>query len=109
MGKGLQAGLERLSKTVPVYQIPGSSHMHTATGEFYNRTVNKVPLFKWIDQLVDDSRPDPSSIEPTAQDLYDEMRRQSDVSTVVSGANVCVLMFLCLHVEIKRTTMWFDI
>jgi len=80
---GLQGGLERLSKSVPVYQIPGSSHEHTHTGEFYNRTVNNVPMFKWVDQLVDDSRPDPSSIEPSAEDLYDEMRSNSYTATVV--------------------------
>lgn len=82
--KGLQAGLERLSKTVPVYQIPGSSHTHTSSSEFFSRTVNSMPLYKWIDQLIDGSRPDPSSVEPTAQDLYDEMRRNSDVNSTVS-------------------------
>jgi len=65
----LHAGLQRLAKTSPVYIIPGNAHTHTSSGEFYSRSVNGVALYKWIEQLLDPSQPDPDSLEPTAEDI----------------------------------------
>jgi len=70
--KGLHEGLQRVSKQVPLYMIPGSAHTHTSSGEFYSRTVNGVSLFKWIEQLMDPNQPDPDSLEPTAEDILRE-------------------------------------
>jgi len=69
----LLGGLQRLAKTSPVYLIPGSVHTHTSKPEFYSRVVNGVALYQWIRQLLDPSQPDPSSVEPTAEDILNEM------------------------------------
>jgi hypothetical protein len=69
----LHEGLQRLSKVAPVYTIPGSAHTHTSHNEFYTRSVNSVPLFKWIEQLLDPTQPDPESVEPTVEDILAEL------------------------------------
>merc|ERR1712039_680329 len=69
----LHDGLVRLSKTTPVYIIPGSSHPHTSSGEFFSRSVAGVNLYKWIGQLIDPTRPDPPSVQPTQMDIWNEM------------------------------------
>lgn len=68
----LQAGLENLAKTTPVYMIPGSGHTHTSSDEFYSRSVADVGLFNFIAQLTDANQPDPSSVYPTADDYWNE-------------------------------------
>jgi len=74
----LHDGLTRLAKTTPVYMIPGSGHTHTSSGEFFSRSVNGVSLYKWIEQLVDPAQPDPSSVQPTAIDIMNEMRQRNE-------------------------------
>jgi len=69
----LHDGLVRLAKTTPVYIIPGSTHTHTSSGEFFSRVVNGVKLYEWIAQLIDPSQPDPSSVQPTALDYLREV------------------------------------
>jgi hypothetical protein len=69
----IHAGLEDLAKRgVPVYMIPGSSHTHTSSNEFYSRTVAGQALYKWIAQLMDPNQPDPATLRPTAEDYYNE-------------------------------------
>jgi hypothetical protein len=69
----LHAGLEDLAKRgTSVYMIPGSSHTHTSSGDFYSRVVAGQALYKWIAQLVDASQPDPSTVRPTAEDYFNE-------------------------------------
>jgi len=87
---GLADGLQRLSDTgVPVYMIAGNTHTHTGDkDEYYSRTVNNVPLYKWIEQLVDPSQPDPESVSPTAAEiaraaLEPGLNRSSTVTVVV--------------------------
>jgi len=80
----LHAGLERLAKTTPVYMIPGSTHTHTSSSEFYSRSVAGVELFKFIAQLMDPNQPDPSSVYPTAEDyFYEQFRNQTIEESVV--------------------------
>jgi len=79
----LQDGLQRLSKTSPVYQIPGSVHTHTSKDEFFTRSVAGVGLFKWIEQLMDPNQPDPDSVEPTAADILAEMFPNATAVTTV--------------------------
>lgn len=74
----LQAGLERLSETVPVFMIPGNTHTHTSSGEFYTRNVASVNMFEWIGQLIDPNQADPSSVRPTAEDYMAEVTRQQN-------------------------------
>jgi hypothetical protein len=78
----LADGLARLAKTTPVYIIPGSSHTHTSSGEFYSRTVDGVSLYKWIEQLVDPTQQDPSSVQPTAMDIWREEFPQNNTVVV---------------------------
>lgn len=68
---GLADGLQRLSDSgVPVYMIAGNTHTHTGDkDEYYSRVVNNVPLYKWVEQLVDPSQPDPGSVLPTAAEI----------------------------------------
>jgi len=73
----LHDGLVRLSKTTPVYMIPGSSHTHTSSGEFFSRVVNGVNLYKWIAQLIDPNQPDPGSVQPTADDYLREVSNRN--------------------------------
>merc|ERR1711998_244460 len=69
----LKAGLDLLANTVPVYQIPGSVHCHTSGDEFYSRVVQDQALYQWIGQLLDASKPDPSSVQPTEEDILGEL------------------------------------
>lgn len=67
----MEAGLKRLSATgVPIYMIPGSSHTHTSSNEFFTRTVNNTFLYQWVGQLIS-SGPDPGSVMPTSADVAD--------------------------------------
>lgn len=62
----LEAGLKRLSASgVPIYMIPGGSHMHTSSNEFFTRTVSNTLLYKWVAQLIS-SGPDPGSVTPAS-------------------------------------------
>lgn len=79
----LQAGLERLAKESSVYMIPGNGHTHTSHDEFYSRNVSGVPLFKWIEQLVDPNQPDPASVEPTAVDIWNEIYPRKTAASMV--------------------------
>jgi len=82
----LQAGLERLAATgESVYMIPGNTHTHTSSSEFYSRNVNGVNLYEWIGQLLDPSQPDPDAIHPTSEDYMNEVVRDQNMtfSTVV--------------------------
>jgi hypothetical protein len=73
----LLGGLQRLAQTSPVYIIPGSVHCHTSSDEFYSRVVNGQALYQWIGQLVDPNQPDPASVEPTTEDILNEMYNTS--------------------------------
>jgi len=76
--KGLDSGLHRLSASgVPVYMIPGSTHMHTSSSEFHWRAVNGMYLNNWVAQLVDPNSPDPSSVIPSTDDFISEMHHQN--------------------------------
>jgi len=78
----LHAGLESLATSgVPVYMIPGGSHTHTSSSEFYSRTVAGQVLYKWIAQLMDPKQPDPTTVRPTAEDYLNE--ESPKTSTVV--------------------------
>jgi len=71
----LHDGLVRLAKTTPVYIIPGSTHTHTSSDEFFSRAVNGVKLNEWIGHLIDPHHPDPGSVQPAA---FDYMREVSN-------------------------------
>jgi len=72
----LHAGLERLADTgVPVFMIPGSTHTHTSSDEFFTRNVSGVALYKWIGQLEDASQQDPTAVRPTEGDYVSEQIR----------------------------------
>lgn len=79
----LQAGLDYLAPIVPVYQIPGTKHCHTSDSEFYTRVVDNQPLYQWIAQLIDPSKPDPASVSPTEEDILTELYPNSSSSTVI--------------------------
>jgi hypothetical protein len=79
----LADALERLSKTLSVYTIPGSAHTHTSSKEFYSRVVSEQALYKWIGQLLDPSQPDPDSVAPTEEDIFRELYPNSTVSVIV--------------------------
>lgn len=79
----LKAGLDLLAKKVPVYQIPGSVHCHTSGDEFYSRVVQDQSLYQWIGQLLDASKPDPSSVQPTEEDIWRELYPNATLSVIV--------------------------
>jgi hypothetical protein len=59
----LEAGLRRLSSTLPIYLIPGSVHTHTGgKASFYTETVNGTYLYQWVTQLVDSTLSNPRSV-----------------------------------------------
>jgi len=75
----LEAGLKRLSASgIPVYMIPGSSHTHTSSNEFFTRTVNNVKLYQWVSQLISSSA-DPGSVIPQDSAMQSNMTSADDV------------------------------
>jgi len=78
----LQAGLERLADSgESVFMIPGNTHTHTSSSEFYSRNVDGVNLYEWIGQLIDPSQPDPKTVRPTAEDYLNEVARAQNTTT----------------------------
>jgi len=81
----LQAGLERLADSgESVYMIPGNTHTHTSSSEFFSRNVNGVNLYEWIGQLLDPSQADPDAIRPTAEDYMSEVVRPQNMTYITS-------------------------
>jgi hypothetical protein len=79
----LKAGLDALSSKLAVYQIPGSVHTHTSSAEFYSRVVDNQALYQWVGQLLDPSKPDPSSVAPTEADIVQELFPNASATSVV--------------------------
>jgi hypothetical protein len=70
--KKLYAGLQQISETTPTYLIPGNTHTHTSSDEFFSRVVNNQSMYKWVGQLMDPNQADPSSVQPTDEDHWFE-------------------------------------
>jgi len=69
----MHRGLKALAATgVNIYMIPGAGHTHTSHGEFYSRQVAGRYMYDWIAQLLDPNQDDPTTVEPTSEDLIRE-------------------------------------